>query len=176
MWVATFVPKTIFRRSMPLKQMGRKCNCWTIQTHSNELKWTHLKSGSCNGKVNVWPRPLSFINCWFSQNLANCSTFINVFRVIIMLKLYIKCRLLYRYWWDTKIFPFTKKSYPHRPQWRYYFYLSRVRILVSPWLLTLILTFWNRKYKYYCLYFSFITLHPSFITFLWQAFCNRWPL
>ena len=35
---------------------------------------------------------------------------------------------------------------------------------MSPWLLTLILTFWNRKYKYYCLYFSFITLYPSFIT------------
>ena len=33
-----------------------------------------------------------------------------------------------------------------------------------------ILTFWNRKYKYYCLYFSFITLYPSFITLLWQAF------
>ena len=29
-----------------------------------------------------------------------------------------------------------------------------------------ILTFWNRKYKYYCLYFSFITLYPSFISFL----------
>ena len=29
-----------------------------------------------------------------------------------------------------------------------------------------ILTFWNRKYKYSCLYFSFITLCPSFITFL----------
>ena len=51
----------------------------------------------------------------------------------------------YRYWWNTRIFPFTKKSYLHRGQWRYYFYLSRVRILVSPWLLTLILTFWNRK-------------------------------
>ena len=67
----------------------------------------------------------------------------------------------------------------HRPQWRYYFYLSHVRILVSPWLLT-----WLANYKrashsiilYYCLYFSFITLCPSFITFLWQAFCNRWPL
>ena len=57
-------------------------------------------------------------------------------------------------------------------QWRYYFYLSRVRILVLPWLLTV----WNRKYKYYCLYFSFITLCPSFITFLWQAFCDGWPL
>ena len=39
-----------------------------------------------------------------------------------------------------------------------------------------ILTFWNRKYKYYCLYFSSITLYPSFITFLWQVFCDRWPL
>ena len=54
--------------------------------------------------------------------------------------------LLYRYWWDTRIFPYTKKSCLHRAQWRYYFYLSRVRILVSQWLLTLILTFWNRKY------------------------------
>ena len=53
--------------------------------------------------------------------------------------------LLYRYWWNTRIFPFTKKSYLHSAQWRYYFYPSRVRILVSPWLLTLILTFWNRK-------------------------------
>ena len=77
------------------------------------------------------------------------------------------CHILYyyRYWWNTRIFPFTKKSCLHR-----------VRILVSPWLLTLILTFWNRNYKYYCLYFSFVTLYPSFITFLWQAFCDRWPL
>ena len=40
------------------------------------------------------------------------------------------------------MFPFTKKSYLHRAQWRYYFYLSRVRILVSPWLLT-----WLANYK-----------------------------
>ena len=94
--------------------------------------------------------------------------------------------LLYRYWWNTSVFPFTKKSYLHRAQWRYYIYLSRVRILVSPsWLLTWlakiflfirILTFWNRKYRYFCLYFSFITLYPSFITFFWQTFCDRWPL
>ena len=81
-----------------------------------------------------------------------------------------------------RFFLLEKKSYLHRAQWRYYFYLSRVRILVSPWLLTWlanmirILTFWNRNYKYYCLYFSFITLYASFITFLWQAFCDRWPL
>ena len=37
---------------------------------------------------------------------------------------------------STRLIPFTKKSYLHRAQWRYYFYLSRVRILVSPWLLT----------------------------------------
>ena len=39
-----------------------------------------------------------------------------------------------------------------------------------------ILTFSNRKCKYHFLYFSFITLYQSFTTFLWQAFCNRWPL
>ena len=51
--------------------------------------------------------------------------------------------LLYkRYRWNTRIFPFTKKSYLHRAQWRYYFYLLRVRILVSPWLLT-----WLANYK-----------------------------
>ena len=50
--------------------------------------------------------------------------------------------LLHRYWWNTRIFPLTKKSYLHRAQWKYYFYLSRVRILVSPWLLT-----WLANYK-----------------------------
>ena len=53
-----------------------------------------------------------------------------------------KILLLYRYWWNTRIFPFTKKSYLHRAQWRYHFYLSRVKILVSPWLLT-----WLASYK-----------------------------
>ena len=32
------------------------------------------------------------------------------------------------------------------------------------------------KKEYYFLYFSLIALYSSFITFLWQAFCNRWPL
>ena len=35
-------------------------------------------------------------------------------------------------------FPFTKTSYLHRAQWRYYFYLSRVRILVSPYVTNMI--------------------------------------
>ena len=50
--------------------------------------------------------------------------------------------LLYRYWWNTRIFLSTEKSYLHRAQWRYCFYLSRVRILVSPRLLT-----WLANYK-----------------------------
>ena len=39
---------------------------------------------------------------------------------------------------------------------------------MSPWLLT----FWNRKYRYYCLYFFFITLYPSFITFFDRHFAK----
>ena len=46
--------------------------------------------------------------------------------------------LLYRYWWNTRIFPLTKKSYLLRVQWRYhmymYFYLSHLKILMSSWL------------------------------------------
>ena len=59
--------------------------------------------------------------------------------------------LLYRYWWNTRIFPLTKKSYLHRAQsylhraqWIYYFYLSRVRTLESLWLLI-----WLANYKNY---------------------------
>ena len=86
--------------------------------------------------------------------------------------------LLYRNWWNTRIFPFTKKSYLHRAQWRYYFYLSRVRILVSPWLLTYafaVIEFFSSSLEFWLFgtenisiiffYFSFITLYPSFITF-----------
>ena len=48
---------------------------------------------------------------------------------------YTRILCLYRYWWNTRIFPFTKQSYLHRAQWRYYFYLSHMKILVSSWLL-----------------------------------------
>ena len=75
--------------------------------------------------------------------------------------------LLYRYWWNTRIFPFTKKSCLHHIQWRYYFYLSCEDIGVAM-VTNINFDFWNRKYKYYYLYFSFITLYPSFITF-----CDR---
>ena len=43
--------------------------------------------------------------------------------------------LLHKHLWNTRISPFTKKSYLHRTQWTYYFYLSQVRILMLPWLL-----------------------------------------
>ena len=70
------------------------------------------------------------------------------------------------YYIDTK-FPFTKKSCLHHIQWRYYFYLSCEDIGVAM-VTNINFDFWNRKYKYYYLYFSFITLYPSFITF-----CDR---
>ena len=83
-------------------------------------------------------------------------------------------------------FPFTKKSYLHRAQWRIFkilflsFTCGDIGVATVTNMVFLffvrILTFWNRKYKYYCLYFSFITLHLRFITFLWQVFCDRWPL
>ena len=72
--------------------------------------------------------------------------------------------LLYRYWWNTRIFPFTKKSYLHRAQWRYCCENIGVAMVT------------NINLKYYCLYFPYIILYPSFITFLWQAFCDRWAL
>ena len=82
--------------------------------------------------------------------------------------------ILYRSRWNIRIFPFTKKSYLHHAQWRYYFFLSRVRILVSPWLLTwlakIFLFFIRIRLFGTEMYFSFITLYPSFRTFLWQAF------
>ena len=94
--------------------------------------------------------------------------------------------LLCRYWWITRIFSFTKKSYLHRAQWRIFkilflsFTCGDIGVATVTNMVFLffvrILTFWNRKYKYYCLYFSFITLHLRFITFLWQVFCDRWPL
>ena len=37
MWRSTFIPATIFRRSIRLKQTDR--TCCTIQTHSDELNW-----------------------------------------------------------------------------------------------------------------------------------------
>ena len=70
--------------------------------------------------------------------------------------------LLYRYWENTRIFPFTKKSFLLRAQWRYYFYLSRVRILVSPWLLTWLANYQNYKSSKSCvLCRNFISIYKK---------------
>ena len=73
---------------------------------------------------------------------------------------------------NTRNFPFTKKSYPHRAVKILFLSftcedigVAMVTNMISQ-LQERFLTFWNRKYKYYCLYLSFITLYPSFITFL----------
>ena len=81
--------------------------------------------------------------------------------------------LLYRYWWNTRIFPFTKKSYLHCAQRRYHFYLSRVRILVSPWLLTWLANY-NRamnKKKSCVLCRNFISIY-----IINRTFHGRFPL
>ena len=42
MWRSTFVPETIFRRSIRLKKTDRTCR--TIQTHSDELNWPRRRN------------------------------------------------------------------------------------------------------------------------------------
>ena len=42
MWRSTFVPETIFRRSIRLKKTGG--TCWTIQTHSDQLNWARCRN------------------------------------------------------------------------------------------------------------------------------------
>ena len=101
-------------------------SCFNFFTTATSLQWPPL----FNGHFSPCGQSIYWLLCQplYNGHLSTMAT------------------LLYRYWWDTRIFPYTKKSYLHRAQWRYYFYLSRMRILLSPWLLTLISTFWNRKY------------------------------
>ena len=55
------------------------------------------------------------------------------------------------YYIDTDEIPgFFLFTFFHRVQWRYYFYLSCVRILVLPWLLT-----WLANYKKFCNFIVF---------------------
>ena len=80
--------------------------------------------------------------------------------------------LLYRYWWNTRIFPFTKKSYLHRAQWRYYCYLSRVRMLVSPWLLKQFSLFGTKNISIIVLFlfYNFMSeFHNIFVTGIYFA-------
>ena len=82
MWRSTFVPETIFRRSIRLKQTNR--TCWTIQTHLDELNWArrrtflevnsiilvHLKKSSTFGLgLGVW-FILRKVRSWFSLGLT----------------------------------------------------------------------------------------------------------
>ena len=47
MWGSMFVPQTIFRRSIRLKQTDR--TCWTIQTHSDKPNWARRRTfHECN--------------------------------------------------------------------------------------------------------------------------------
>ena len=80
-------------------------------------------------KISVWTLSSDVVSLTFTSNL----TFFSV-----------SCDRVYYLGTDEipGFFPFTKKSYLHRAQWRYCFHLSRVRILMSPWLLT-----WSANYK-----------------------------
>ena len=162
----------MFRRKKKMKKTRRAKNRLLKRAKKKAAK----KWRKRNPTLNCWRIPLEYSlhrcivilqNLPRNKSCLNTSKF-NLFSLFVWIRP--KARgnfvLLHRYWWNTRIFPFTKKSYLHRAQWRYYFYLSRVSILVLPWLLT-----WLANYF---LYFSFITLHPT--TFLWQAFCDRWPL
>ena len=75
------------------------------------------------------------LNVWAKPQLKNATkttygwrASLNVFASYIVLFCFCFCftekpfhgnywTLLYRYWWNTRIFPFTKKSYLHRAQW-----------------------------------------------------------
>ena len=73
--------------------------------------------------------------CRYVCKLCMCvCMYVNLCMYVCKLCMYV-C-LLYRSDEIPGFFILLKKSYRHRAQWRYYLYLSRVRILVSPWLLT----------------------------------------
>ena len=71
---------------------------------------------------------------------------------------------------NTRNFPFTKKSYPHRAVKILFlsFTCEDIRVgmvtnMVSQ-LQERFLTFWNREYKYYCLYNFISEFHNFFVT------------
>ena len=74
------------------------------------------------------------INFWTSSTLNNIFTIANNLYMYISVRYSVQTNdsllLLHKHQWNTRIPPFTKKSYLHRTQWVYYFYLSHVRILV----------------------------------------------
>ena len=82
MWRSTFFfyLETIFRRSISLKQTNR--TCWTIQTHSDELKWARHRTQFheltplslvrlISEKFDVWPmhaHALDHYNAYKTEN------------------------------------------------------------------------------------------------------------
>ena len=69
MWRSTFVPETIFRRCIRLKDTER--TCWTIQTHWDDFNWARRRTfhelnslswglDRAHQKFDVWPRPRQF--------------------------------------------------------------------------------------------------------------------
>lgn len=144
------------------------CSNQILQLSKNALEKCHTKTVTVFlwglwPKINsvffflfklYWPGHLSTANClrcgsrdvyiltlktWVGES---CREKIRIGTTFKQLQLAKYSMLLYRYWWNTRIMSFTKKSYLHRTQWRYYFRLSRVMILVSPWFLT-----WLANYK-----------------------------
>ena len=122
------LPTLLAQQCWELRPFARSWHVWPVSNFAQQLRsQPHATRSS-----RVWKRMqhITFNNtgpkmfCPFARGLS-CKFF-----------------LLYRYWWNTRTFPFTKKSYLHRAQWRYYFYLSRGRILVSPWL-----PIWLANYK-----------------------------
>ena len=81
--------------------------------------------------------------------------------------------LLHRYWWDTRIFPYTKKIISSSRAVKILFLSFTCEDIGVAVVTNIDCDFLDQKIfiKYYCIYFSFITLYPSF-----RTFCDRWPL
>ena len=71
-WTSMFVPETIFRCSIRLKQTER--TCWTIQTHSDEPTWARRRT--FHGLNSLKFSHVSYFPCWLQlgNNICPCIT------------------------------------------------------------------------------------------------------
>ena len=117
----------MFRRKKKMKKTRRAKNRLLKRAKKKAAK----KWRKRNPTLNCWRIPLEYSlhrcivilqNLPRNKSCLNTSKF-NLFSLFVWIRP--KARgnfvLLHRYWWNTRIFPFTKKSYLHRAQWRYYF-------------------------------------------------------
>ena len=74
-----------------------------------------LSRNVCSCEWFAWQCKLTKMASRLLENEKNKTVLENCYKICKQL-------LLYRYWWNTRIFPFTKKSYLHHAQWRYHFY------------------------------------------------------